>query len=411
MIPLDDLPDDILARVMSDRLRNMAVSRRFASIVPKPQVWVELQKPWQVTELAHTLRMGLVDVVGITVLRKETEDSTLERSFRRDRALLGKLMCLPQCRALRTFKINNWFSSKLEKLEKISVGEEGATLLAPALRQCPLLEELILSKCYIENNGVFSLATAISNMTELRKLDLGANNISDDGLKSLVRSLSQCKKLELLDLGCNEISDEGVIGLSTLLPRWPSLKVLYLGENRIGGEGVRRLAAVLPRCPLLEDLSLSSLNLYKFPGGIEPLAEVLPFCPMLRHLDINESCLNLQSTMALAKAIPHCVNLEELYMATCEIEQNSVEALADAFVSAERLQYVRMQRNDFRDSELLSEINETHPSIWIELEDSDNEIESEDSDNDIELEDSDNESDNISYGHSDSEYSDSDDGG
>ena len=387
-IPLDDLPDEILARVMSNRLRNMAVSRRFASIKPKPRVWAKLMSVRDVRELAHMLGMGLVDVMGMSVLFREDE---VDRDDGVCRAMVGMLrMCLPQCRSLRGIRMGNYFKD-------ISILEdEGAALLAPALRQCPLLEQLSLVNCGITNNSVFSLATAISNMPRLRILNLSHNNIEYDGVKSLVASLSHCKQLEDLDLYNNGIRNEGVMGLTTLLSQCPSLRKLNLGGNYIGGEGVARLAAVLPLCPLLENMVLTSIGFDEWPGVLQPLAVVLPRCPMLTELDISHSALDLESTMALAEAIPQCVNLDTLMIEMCYIDQDSVGVLAAAFARAPRLRYVDMRHNNFSDATLLFEVSETRvPTIEIEWE-SDSE---------------DNESDNNSYGHSDSEYSDSDGGG
>lgn len=405
-IPLDDLPDEILARVMSNRLRNMAVSRRFASILPKPEVQAVINEPHDVTELTHALGLGLVDVVHILVIRedcdweKENRDDeiTLHMLENRDGALLGKLrMCLPQCRhTLRVFSIAN-----LDRFDcdQIWVGEEGAALLATALQRCTLIEELLLPNCgldYHEGNGIPFLATAIANMTALRKLDLEYNFISPLGMKSLVKGLWHCKKLEYLNLRDDEIQDEGVRWLATLLPELLSLRYLDLAKNEISSEGLAQLAVVLPRCPSLKNLRLNYLRLDMSGGGIQPLAAVLPLCPMLTFLSLGFSTLHHQSIMALAAAIPQCVNLESLNIVKCGIHQDSVEALADAFWCAPHLEYVNMKENEFSDPTLLFELNQTRvPTIEIEWE-SDSE---------------DNESDNDSDGHSDSEYSDSDDDG
>ena len=157
MISLGDLPDELLARVMSNRLRNMGVSRRFASILPKPQVKAVIREPRDVTELTHALGLGLVDVVRIDVKREDWDEEnrddeiTLQMFEYQDEALFGKLrMCLPQCRhTLRAFSIRNYGT---EGCDQIWVGDEGAALLAHALQRCSLIEELRLPNCNLGHN-------------------------------------------------------------------------------------------------------------------------------------------------------------------------------------------------------------------------------------------------------------------
>ncbi len=98
------------------------------------------------------------------------------------------------------------------------ITSEGATIIANALHNNTILEELNLWNNQVSDLGTFSLSKilSVSNFT-LRSLGLGQNGISDVGAQHLAEMLKTNQTITRLWLFHNEIGDRGVQALADVL--------------------------------------------------------------------------------------------------------------------------------------------------------------------------------------------------
>jgi hypothetical protein len=119
--------------------------------------------------------------------------------------------------------------------------------------------QLQLSNNEITSEGLTILASALTNNTIMEELTLSNNRISDEGMIPLVKSLESNTTLKILGLGVNNITDKGIESLAQMLRTNHTLTTLGLNYNHIGDVGVQVLAYVLTtRNKTLQQLNLSS---------------------------------------------------------------------------------------------------------------------------------------------------------
>uniref|UniRef100_A0A8C7ESV1 Protein NLRC5 n=1 Tax=Neovison vison TaxID=452646 RepID=A0A8C7ESV1_NEOVI len=106
---------------------------------------------------------------------------------------------------------------------------EGALLLSQALDGCPYVEEISLA--------VNSLATGVPHFHQglplLRQIDLVSCEIDNHAAKPLAASLVLCPALEEVLLSWNLLGDEAAAELARVLPRMSRLKKMDLEKNQI----------------------------------------------------------------------------------------------------------------------------------------------------------------------------------
>ena len=110
----------------------------------------------------------------------------------------------------------------------------GVSILAEALNNNNILEELSLSDNQISDNGLYFLVKTFSTNTNmLKKLYIGNNGITDEGIKYLSQMIKTNKTLTHLDLHGNEITDDGVRLLTkTIESSNRIIELLDLSENK-----------------------------------------------------------------------------------------------------------------------------------------------------------------------------------
>ncbi|KAI5762661.1 NLRC5 [Gulo gulo luscus] len=114
-------------------------------------------------------------------------------------------------------------------LPSSGVSLEGALLLSQALDGCPYVEEISLA--------VNSLATGVPHFHQglplLRQIDLVSCEIDNHAAKPLAASLVLCPALEEVLLSWNLLGDEAAAELARVLPRMSRLKKMDLEKNQI----------------------------------------------------------------------------------------------------------------------------------------------------------------------------------
>lgn len=191
----------------------------------------------------------------------------------------------------------------LPKLQSLSLsgmalGPRGAKTLLSTLvtnGSCPLLTELILSKCRIgffgakeigsiglptnlekldlsqnelETEGVWQIKGALECLQSLKYLNLSRNSLNDDALSELGRLIPTLDNIAEIDLSNNNIQDNGASSLGTALSTPEcSLKILNISNNEIGDDGARYLVESIASNTKLTSLDISNNNIQDDGGG------------------------------------------------------------------------------------------------------------------------------------------------
>mmetsp|Transcript_8889 Transcript_8889/g.26637 ORF Transcript_8889/g.26637 Transcript_8889/m.26637 type:complete len:327 (-) Transcript_8889:48-1028(-) len=118
------------------------------------------------------------------------------------------------------------------------LGDDGAAVLAAALRENTTLRELHLFDCCISSFGATSLADALLCNSSIRKINLNNNLVGDSGAEALAQALienTSCS-LKSLKLRFNVVGARGAVALVGVLKhplRFFCLDDLDLGYNKI----------------------------------------------------------------------------------------------------------------------------------------------------------------------------------
>jgi len=146
------------------------------------------------------------------------------------------------------------------KLDRNSIGDEGAISLSSALLINTTLVELDLRWAHIGVEGAKKLGEALVVNYSLTTLHLDWNGIEDEGAKSISESLKRNTTLTLLNICGNNIKDAGAKDLSESIKVNSTLTVLNLGYNYIGEEGIKALNESLVVNTTLTQLDLPGNN-------------------------------------------------------------------------------------------------------------------------------------------------------
>ena len=128
----------------------------------------------------------------------------------------------------------------LPKLQSLSLsgmalGPRGAKTLLSTLvtnGSCPLLTELILSKCRIGFFGAKEIGS-IGLPTNLEKLDLSQNELETEGVWQIKGALECLQSLKYLNLSRNSLNDDALSELGRLIPTLDNIAEIDLSNNNI----------------------------------------------------------------------------------------------------------------------------------------------------------------------------------
>eukprot|EP01094_Clydonella_sp_ATCC50884_P028415 TRINITY_DN8513_c0_g1_i5.p1 TRINITY_DN8513_c0_g1~~TRINITY_DN8513_c0_g1_i5.p1 ORF type:complete len:225 (-),score=34.85 TRINITY_DN8513_c0_g1_i5:251-925(-) len=140
-----------------------------------------------------------------------------------------------------------------------AIGDEGARLLADALRGNTTLERLNLQFTRLGDEGTRVLADALRGNTVLTRLWLGKNKIGDKGAERLFDGLKGNTTLKFLDISWVQFSAEGWAQLADWLQYNTTLTFLGISNHdwRFGDEEAERLADALRSNTTLLDVYFS----------------------------------------------------------------------------------------------------------------------------------------------------------
>eukprot|EP00177_Eucheuma_denticulatum_P004900 GFKZ01008906.1.p1 GENE.GFKZ01008906.1~~GFKZ01008906.1.p1 ORF type:complete len:459 (-),score=93.13 GFKZ01008906.1:459-1835(-) len=209
------------------------------------------------------------------------------------------------------------------KLSGKSFGDGSAAVAATALqRAIPTLRRLdladiIASRPEEEAKRVLStIADALDSCKHLVAIDLSDNALGAKGIHAVGGLLAGQRELEELYL-CNNglAADAGELISSALLETKPtSLKVLHFHNNLLETAGSVALAPVVENSPSLTDFRFSSLRLGR-DGAVRICQALEPRVGLtIVKLNLSDNTFGEEGAEALAKALSHAPQLEELLL-------------------------------------------------------------------------------------------------
>lgn len=170
-------------------------------------------------------------------------------------------------------------------LTGIGRGDEGAILIATALKKNTSVRELCLRWSSIGIDGAVAVAASLHDGNRsLTGLDLFCNSIKDAGAAAVSVAIIANPAIRTLDLGWNSIGDSGAAAIAKALKAGCFVSKLGLEQNAIGENGGYALASALCR-----NTSLTELRLAGNPVGevaAVKLGESAAFCPRLTSFDL-----------------------------------------------------------------------------------------------------------------------------
>lgn len=161
------------------------------------------------------------------------------------------------------------------------IGDEGAKILARALKGNQTLKILDLTGAGIGAEGAVALAAALSG-SEVEELDLTLNSIGDKGAEALAAALPGSKVKSLWCTAC-QIGNKGAAAVAAALPT-SKVKELGLQGNEVCADGVEALAGALQGSQL-KTLDLAGTFLGK--QGFDALIGALEQNPALTTLTLR----------------------------------------------------------------------------------------------------------------------------
>jgi Ran GTPase-activating protein (RanGAP) involved in mRNA processing and transport len=147
---------------------------------------------------------------------------------------------------------------KLERLflNKNSIGSDGGSHLAEALKSNESVKELQLNENVMYDTGAEAFAEALKRNNTLAKLCLARNYLTCMGAVELSHGLRENCTIQFLDLSGNAIGTAGAIAIAEVLPRCASLIYLDLTSNQICEYAQDAFKEALQRTPRVTDVKL-----------------------------------------------------------------------------------------------------------------------------------------------------------
>ena len=229
-----------------------------------------------------------------------------------------------------------------------NIGDDGAWVIAHALRGCEVLSVLDLSGNGIQDAGTEALSEVLRSC-KLQRLSLASNCMGPSGALAVASVLKHVyKSLGALDLSCNRLGDVGAVRLAGGLKHCSCLKQLHLNCNFVGDYGAMALARCLQTCNQLTTLNLSDNEIGD--SGALCLGNYLKDCSCLHTLRLNVNLISGCGAVGVAEGVKHCRCLHTLEIGWNFIFLDDVKTMVCTLVECvnlRRLFVVNMVIKDF----------------------------------------------------------------
>lgn len=132
------------------------------------------------------------------------------------------------------------------------IKDEGAILIAKALKRNTTLIKLRLNCADIRIEGVKAIADALQDNTTLRCLDLAKNKFWNSGVLVIAKALEINRTLNELNLNGNSMWSEGVTALLAMLKENKILRTILVSGNKLHRDAIKKLKRALDRNCVLQ---------------------------------------------------------------------------------------------------------------------------------------------------------------
>lgn len=200
---------------------------------------------------------------------------------------------------------------KVLKVNNNGLGIEGGTLLAEAITRAEGMKLTLFSagRNRLEDHGTREISRALGSMESLRQISLYQNGIREEGMISLFEAFDHNPDLQVIEIQDNLLSSEYVYtAFANSLSKLQFVSILNIGDSNLKDEGARAiLGALAQTSPHLLEL----------------------------HMEFND--LEDRSTAnLLIEMLPSKPQLERVNLKGNEFDEDTRQALADAFEAAEK---------------------------------------------------------------------------
>lgn len=114
------------------------------------------------------------------------------------------------------------------------------------IQNAPLtLEELDVSRNYIDDEGAAALVDLLVTMRDFHTLHLRDSDCTANGLRAFTRLLQPSSKITTLDLGMNDFNDEVIYDFADVLANNSTLTTLHIGGDEITDRSWTALSRIL----------------------------------------------------------------------------------------------------------------------------------------------------------------------
>jgi Ran GTPase-activating protein (RanGAP) involved in mRNA processing and transport len=225
----------------------------------------------------------------------------------------------------------------------------------------PCLRVLDVRSNALEDDSCLALAEILHSATSLTKIILEDNNIGDEGLTSLCRKgLDGNSTLQQLCLKDNSFGPSGIKALCEVLRNNECLQKLDLSYNFVGDDGATALGVMLQQNTSLQDLVLENAGIGG--KGVKGLCHGLQSSSMssLRNLNLSGNTFGSTGVNALSNLLiikgenGNRCSLTSLRLASCNLGDLGVSALASALEHNTRLAEIVLPFNRFGDEGALA---------------------------------------------------------
>ena len=242
------------------------------------------------------------------------------------------------------------------KIKQITVnganlGAEGGSVFAKMLSVGTFaeLEALVVTNSELGGIGVESLCASLPK--SLNTLDLGGNAAGDRCGSSACVALKRCPSLRRIGLSRNDIGVEGALKLSPSVRDHASLTEIHLDGNRVGDRGLGAIAAAVraTKAPVEKLWVANNSNLTA--ACCKPLSVLLCGSETLRELDLSKAMIGAEGVKALFSGVMTggSTSLETLELSGCRLRAEGAKFLGDALGKLTCLKYLGVGKNSLGD--------------------------------------------------------------
>lgn len=183
-----------------------------------------------------------------------------------------------------------------------SLGSEGITMLAEALKNNTVVKSISLSYTGCGAAGAHALAAGLAGNRTVTELKLTNNAIGDDGAAAMAQLLSTHPTISTVELTGNSIGEIGGRHMADAIrANNPAFLSLDLSENRLNEAAARAIADAMQA-----NRSIKSLALVRPTAVSINMPRNTPFSPMAIDI-INKGCLRNRGTPPGLAAHPKAV--------------------------------------------------------------------------------------------------------